>query len=154
MHVQRSWKYLEHSNYSCDKSLRSCLTLCDPMDYSLPGSSVVRFSRQDYWSGLPCPLPGECANPGIKPVSLMSSALAGGFFTTSTTIYKAINMNVGFPNSTSGKETTCSFNPWVGKIPYRRKWQSTPLFLPGKFHEQRSQAGYISWGHKELNATK
>ena len=85
---------------------------------------------------------------------LMSSALAGGFFTTSTTIYWAINMNVGFPNSTSCKETTCSFNPWVGKIPYRRKWQSTPLFLPGKFHEQRSQAGYISWGHKELNATK
>ena len=43
------------------------------------------FSRQEYWSGLPCPLPGDLPNPGIKPVSLMSPALAGEFFTTSAT---------------------------------------------------------------------
>ena len=43
------------------------------------------FSRQEYWSGLPCPPPGELPDPGIKPESLMSPALAGGFFTTSTT---------------------------------------------------------------------
>ena len=43
------------------------------------------FSRQDYSSGLPCPPPGDLPNPGMKPVSLMSPALAGGFFTTSTT---------------------------------------------------------------------
>ena len=43
------------------------------------------FSRQEYWSGLPCPLPGYLPNLGIKPVSLMFPALAGGFFTTSTT---------------------------------------------------------------------
>ena len=41
--------------------------------------------RQEYWSGLPCPPPGNQPDPGIKPVSLTSSALAGGFFTTSTT---------------------------------------------------------------------
>ena len=40
------------------------------------------FSRQEYWSGLPCPLLGNFSNPGVKPVSLMSPALAGGFFTT------------------------------------------------------------------------
>ena len=38
---------------------------------------------------------------------------------------------------------------WVGKIPWRRKWQSTPVFFPGKSHGQRSLAGYSPWGHRE-----
>ena len=47
-----------------------CLTLCDPMDYSLPGFSVHgEFSRQESSSGLPCPPPGDLTNPGIKPRS-------------------------------------------------------------------------------------
>ena len=41
------------------------------------------------------------------------------------------------------------FNPWVRKIPWRRKWQPTPVFLPGKSHGQRSLAGYSPWGRKE-----
>ena len=41
------------------------------------------FSRQEHQSGLPCPLPGDFPDPGIEPVSLMSPASAGGFFTTS-----------------------------------------------------------------------
>ena len=41
------------------------------------------FSRQEYWSGLPCPPPGDLPDPGIKPTSLMSPASAGGFFTAS-----------------------------------------------------------------------
>jgi len=45
----------------------------------------VEFSRQEYWSGLPCPLPGDLSDPGIQPSSLKSPALAGRFFTTSTT---------------------------------------------------------------------
>ena len=45
----------------------------------------MRFSRQECWSGLPFPSPGYLSDPGIKPASLMSPALAGGFFTTSTT---------------------------------------------------------------------
>ena len=51
------------------KSLRSCLTLCDPMDCSPSGSSVHGFSRQEYWSGLPFPSPGDLPDPGIKPMS-------------------------------------------------------------------------------------
>ena len=43
------------------------------------------FSRQGYWSGLPCPSPGHLPNPGIEPTFLMSPASAGGFFITSTT---------------------------------------------------------------------
>ena len=57
------------------------------------------------------------------------------------------------PKWCSGKESACQcrrlkFNPWVRKIPWRRKWQPTPVFLPGESHEQRSLAGYSSWGHK------
>ena len=43
------------------------------------------FSRQEYWSGLPCPPPGDLSDPGIKRGSLMSPALAGRFFTNSAT---------------------------------------------------------------------
>ena len=42
------------------------------------------------------------------------------------------------------------FNPWVGKICQRRKWQTIPVFLPGEFHGQRSLAGYSPWGHKRV----
>ena len=41
------------------------------------------------------------------------------------------------------------FDPWVRKIPWRRAWQPTAVFLPGKSHGQRSLAGYSPWGHKE-----
>ena len=47
-----------------------------------PGSSVHGISRQEYWSGLPFPPPEDLPHPGIKPMSLTSPALAGGFFTT------------------------------------------------------------------------
>ena len=45
----------------------------------------MSFSRQEYWSGLPCPPPGDLPHPGMEPMSLTSFALAGGFFTTSAT---------------------------------------------------------------------
>ena len=45
----------------------------------------MEFSRQEYWSGLPCPSPGVLPDPGIEPVSLMSPEFSGGLFTTSTT---------------------------------------------------------------------
>ena len=41
------------------------------------------------------------------------------------------------------------FDPWVGKIPWRKEWQPTPVFLPGEFHGQMSLAGYSPWGPKE-----
>ena len=84
------------------QQLQSCPTLCNPMDCSLPGSSVhgflqskktiahqaplsLGFSRQEYWSGLPCSPPGDLPNAEIETVSLMSPVLAGMFFITSTT---------------------------------------------------------------------
>ena len=61
------------------------------------------------------------------------------------------------PEWCSGKESACQckrrrrceFNPWVGKIPWSRKWQPTPVFLPGKFHAQRRLAGCRPWGRRE-----
>ena len=46
------------------------------------------------------------------------------------------------------------FDPWVGKIPWRRAWQPTPVFLPGESHGPRSLAGYSPWGHKESDMTE
>ena len=66
----------------------------------------------------------------------------------------------GYPTSQvvlGGKEPACQyrrhkkrgFDPWVGKIPRRRAWQPTPVFLPGEPHGQRSLVRYSLWGHKE-----
>ena len=46
------------------------------------------------------------------------------------------------------------FDLWVGKIPWRKKWQSTPALLPGKSHGQRSLVGYSPWGRKESDTTE
>ena len=97
---------------------------------------AMGFSRQEYWSWLPCPPTGDLPNPGIKPTSLMSSALADGFFTTSA--------NLGSPNIHSvlfkilvaqmvKNLPACGrpeFHPWGGKISWRREWQPTLGFLP------------------------
>ena len=63
-----------------------------------------------------------------------------------------------FPGGSDGKESACQcrrhrrrgFSHWVGKIPWRRKWQHTPVFLPGESHGQRSLAGCSLWGHKRV----
>ena len=58
-----------------------------------------------------------------------------------------------------GKKFTCQcgrlrFDPWIGKIDWRRKWQPIPVFLLGKSHEQRSLAGCSPYGHKESDTTE
>ena len=56
------------------------------MDYIAPQAPLsVEFSKQEYWSGLPCPPPGDLPDPGVEPRSLASPALADGSFTTSVT---------------------------------------------------------------------
>ena len=61
----------------------------------------------------------------------------------------------GLPWWLSGKESTCQcrrcgFKPWVGKMPWRRKWQPTPILFPGKSHGQRSLTGYRPWGCRRV----
>ena len=68
----------------------------------------------------------------------------------------------GFLGDASGKESTCQcrrckkhrFDPWVGKIPRRKKWQPPPVFLLGEPHGQRCLAGCSPWGCKESNMTE
>ena len=67
-----------------------------------------------------------------------------------------------FPVCATVKESACQcrrhkrhrFNHWFGKIPWRRVWQPTPIFLPGESHGQRSLAAYSQEGHTELNKTE
>ena len=66
------------------KSLQSCPTLCDPMDYSPIGSSDHGILQARILEWVSMPSSGSLPNPRIEPVSCMSPALAGGFFTTST----------------------------------------------------------------------
>ena len=74
-------------NYAvlCAKLLQSCPTHCNLMVWSLPGSSVHGILQARILEWVAMPSPGDLPNPGIKPASLMFSALACGFFTTSTT---------------------------------------------------------------------
>ena len=80
-------------------------------------------------------------------------------------LVQVVDWIVGFPNgvmgfpggskvkkppANAGRQKRPGLNPWVGKIPWRRKWQPTPVFLPGKSQGQRSLAGYNPWGHKRF----
>ena len=69
-----------HLHFSCMLSCCSCVRLCDPMDCSLSGSSVRGFSRQERWSGLPCPFLWDLSDPEIEPVSPASKTLKAHFF--------------------------------------------------------------------------
>ena len=69
------------------------------------------------------------------------------------------NQGLGFPDGTVVKNLPANAGdkgsiPGSGRSPERRIWQPTPIFLPGKFHGQRSLAGYSPWGHKELDMTE
>ena len=115
----------------------------------------MEFSRQEYWRGLPFPTPGDLPDPGVEPRSLVSPALAGRFFTT-------VSPGKLLARWLSGKESACQFRgrkkrglaSWVGKVPYRKKWQPAPVFLPGKSHGQRWLVDYCPWGRKELDMTE
>ena len=76
------------------------------------------FSRQEYWSGLPCPPPGDLPHPGIEPMSLESSALASRFFTTSAiweTCYRHRIRNNVLPFFILSV-TECTLRQWIGII--------------------------------------
>ena len=85
-------------------------------------------------------------------------------FANSTRLFGLILTKVysGLPRCHSGKEPACQyrrrkrcrFDPWVGKIPWRRKWQPTPVSLSGKSHGQRRLVGYSPWGCRELGMTE
>ena len=101
------------------------------------------FSRQEYWSGWPCPFPGELPDPGIEPVSLTSPAFADRFFTMSTT-WEAINLVEVLGHLLQAGALSGAL----------RKWQPTPVFLPGESYGWRNLAGYSPWGRKQSDRTE
>ena len=135
-----------------------CLTFWDPMDCSPPGSSVHGiFSRQEYWSGLPFPSPGYL--PRSRDQTQVS-CIAGRLFTTWASREASITLLVAqvimnLPAMQETQETRFwdavlrrGFDPWVGKILWKRKWQPTPVFSPRKSHGQSIPVDYSPWGCK------
>ena len=156
-----------------------------------------RCSRQEDWSGLSFPSPGNLPDPETEP---REAALAVRFFTTEPPAkptlwsidsspcslcfrHQACLLFPGFvqwmlllgmllpsrplcsallPEILSGssqvaqwqrihlQQGRCEFDPWIRKIPWRRKWQPTPVFLPGEFHGQRNLVGCSQWGHNRV----
>ena len=131
----------------------------------------TEFFRQEYWSGLPFPLPGDLPDPEIEPASLVPPALAGEFFNTvppvrekamaphsSTLAWKIPwteepgrlqsmgSLKVGRDWATSLSLFT--FRHW------RRKWQPTPVSLPGESQGQGSLVGCCLWGRTRSDTTE
>ena len=80
-------------------------------------------------------------------------------FSRSQKVWLQDRLGWTFPDCSDGKASTCNvgdsgFEPWVGKIPWRRKWQPTPVLLPRKFHGWRSLVGYSPWGSKKQDTTE
>ena len=127
----------------------SCVWLfATPWTIACQAPLSVSFSRQEYWSGWPCPPPGGLPNPEIEPLCILHWQ-AGYLFTITATwedrcvcvcvcIFVCVCMCIylwGFPGAASGKEPSChcrrykrpGFNPWVRKIPWRRPLQYSYL---------------------------
>ena len=112
----------------------------------------------------PKPRPEAC--PGVFRRPASAPALSPTHWKTAYppagAILGAARWSWDFSGSACGEEPACQcrrhmrcmFDPWVGKIPWRRKWQPTSLFLPGESHGQRSLAGYSPWGHRESDTTE
>ena len=102
-----------------------------PKDCGLPGSSVMGFSRKEYWSRLSFPSPGDLPHPGME-----HGFPAGRFF------YYLIHQG--------------RFNNQVSFMHYsrRRQWHPTPVLLPGKSHGRRRLVGFSPWDREELDTTE
>ena len=97
-HIQVTYPPIEMINDDA-KSLRSCLTLVILWTVARKASLSMGFSRPECWSGLPFPSPGDLPLPGVEPASLISPALAGGFFTTSATWEALVEVYRSLPAS-------------------------------------------------------
>ena len=122
------------------KSLSRVRLFATPRTAAYQAPPSMGFSRQEYWSGVPSPSPGITAYSGQT----------GNVSHTMATL--------GLPWWLRGKEICLQcrrpgFNPWVGKIPWRRAWLPTPVYLPGEFHGWKSLTGYSPWGCNELDTT-
>ena len=92
---------------------------------------------------------------GMNTLELLSMRTSlTGFVLEAKQIFVCMSFSHRFPRWLRGKEPACdAFDPWVGKIHWRRAWPPTPGFLPGEYHGQRGLLCYNLWSHKELDMT-
>ena len=118
---------------------------------------VGKFPWRRKWQPTPVLLPGK--SHGWR--SLVGYSPWGRKELNTTEQIHFLEVELDLPGSASGKEPGCQcrrhkrcrVNPWVGKIPWRRAWPPTPVFLRGESHGQNRLAGYSPWGHKESDTT-
>ena len=157
----------------CVESLSRVQLFVSPWTVAHQAPLSMGFSRQEYWSGLPGPPPGDLPNPGIDP---RSPALQADYLPSEPggkPIYMCVCVCVyiytyifiyahGHLMGLVVKECDCLcrrcrrhwFDPWIEKIPWKRRWQPTLIFLPGESHGLRSLVGYSPWDCKELDVTE
>ena len=115
--------------------------------------NIILFSWVDLGAGLKIACPSSCLSHTHSQNTTQIHLSHKSFLTTK------INLPLlwGFPGGSVVRESTCQwrrlkrhrFYSSIGKIPWRRKWWPTPVFLSGKSHGQRSRVGYSPWGREE-----
>ena len=129
-------------------SMNDCFCLLLPCIYAPSFSYLTRLANN-----LPKQWQIRKSENGHPLLSLDSSGSTAGILPFGSVCAH------GLPRCPSGKESACQgrrpgFNPWLGKTPWRRKWQLTPVSLPGKSHEQRSMVDHSPCGHRESDTTE
>ena len=117
--------------------------------------TLCNGSRVGCWKGSGCVQDLHSSNLAFR-VLLMSFCDSGGYQTDFSGMKMLHLVVIIFHRWSSGEESTCQckrhrkcrFDPWIGKIPWSRKWQPTPVFLPGTSHGQKSLAGFRPWVEK------
>ena len=140
-----------------------------PPELCPPGRLITQHHRQAAHSSAPVHTPSPQSRDLGNPVPLLPSALASARFESSnhrqvSKIKGSVPHCRGLPRChpvvkkppTNAGDMSRRFDPWVGKIPWRRSWQPTPVFWPGESHGQKSLAGYRLrvQGRKESDTTK
>ena len=147
------------------KALQSCPTLCNLVGCSPPTLSMG-FSRQEYWSGSPCPPPGDLPDPGIEALSHTSPDLAGDFFTTSATwealtlaesvsklsrVQTLVNRGQEKVSKMAWKVSPGTIEPKFSKQQWRHHWKTLkenfPALLPLKLCGFQSFPFWFQYGN-------
>ena len=126
---------------NCFSVAKSCPTLCDPMDCNMPGFPVPHLLPD-----LSLNLPKFMSIESVRPI--ISGRGETGIYLFPEIGVSLVAQLVKNPPAEQESWVQFGFDPWVGKIPWRRKWQPTPISLPGKSHRQRSLMGYSTWGRQ------
>ena len=150
---------------------QSCPTLSDSMDYSLQASSAhgIFQARVLEWGAIMWSQMWKiCISSSIHCLSVYDYMKTIGISFPDSLLGSCLvcDCQAPIPSTVVPKEWPIlsaehahhwwrpGFDPWVGKIPRRRAWQPTPVFLPGESHGQRSLGGYSPWGHKDSGMTE